>query len=62
MGNAVERLRLEWRLGLFSIAASLLQLKDGVQNRAARTLARFGLASPPPATALLAGPIELAHP
>lgn len=61
VGNAVERLRLEWRLGLFSIAASLLLLRDGLQDRAARTLARLGLALPPPAAALPAGPMKLAH-
>ena len=43
----MERLRLEWRLGLFSIAASLLLLKDRLQAQAAHALAVLGLAIPP---------------
>lgn len=48
VGNAIERLQLEWRLGLFVLAASVVMLKQRFAEQTHSVLVSIGMARPQP--------------
>lgn len=46
VGNVIERLQLEWRLGLFVLAASVVMLKHRLAEQTHSVLVSIGMARP----------------